>query len=287
MKREYDFSKAKRGPLRNLPPMSEVDRHTKVRITIMLDLDLLKFFKSRAASRGAQPYQTQINQALREYVAAHRPNPGGDADHHGAFETADDRGREACAVGAVGHAVVERQRQRQQQPRLDPALAYDGLLPGAGDAEDRDLRIVDDRDGAGAAEGADVGDREGATAQVVERRLALAHALGQRAQLARHVEHRLLVDVAQHGHDQTALGGDGDAEVDVALDDQLPGGGVEGRVERRVLAERLRGRLQEKSRQRQGHAARLHRLEIALDDRVELRDVRAVEVRDVGDHRRR
>src|SRR5216117_1496300 len=72
MKREYDFSKAKRGPLRNLPPMSEVDRHTKVRITIMLDLDLLKFFKSRAASRGAQPYQTQINQALREYVAAHR-----------------------------------------------------------------------------------------------------------------------------------------------------------------------------------------------------------------------
>ena len=85
MKREYDFSKAKRGPLRNLPPMSEVDRHTKVRITIMLDLDLLKFFKSRAASRGAQPYQTQINQALREYVAAHRPNPGGDADHHEAF----------------------------------------------------------------------------------------------------------------------------------------------------------------------------------------------------------
>src|SRR2546422_4034140 len=87
----------------------------------------------------------------------------------GAFETADDRGREARAVGAVGDAVVERQRQRQQQPRLDPALAYDGLLPGAGDAEDRDLRIVDDRDGAGAAEGADVGDREGATAQVVER----------------------------------------------------------------------------------------------------------------------
>src|SRR5438093_1326051 len=85
MKRAYDFSKAKRGPLRNLPPMSEVDRHTKVRITIMLDLDLLKFFKSRAASRGAQPYQTQINQALREYVAAHRPNPGGDADHHEAF----------------------------------------------------------------------------------------------------------------------------------------------------------------------------------------------------------
>ena len=85
MKREYDFSKAKRGPLKNLPPLSEIDRHTKVRITIMLDLDLLKFFKSRAGKAGAQPYQTQINRALREYVAAHSPNPGSDADPHDAF----------------------------------------------------------------------------------------------------------------------------------------------------------------------------------------------------------
>src|SRR2546426_12832248 len=85
MKREYDFSKAKRGPLRNLPPMSEIDRHTKVRITIMLDLDLLKFFKSRAGKRGEQPYQTQINQALREYVAAHSQDPGGGAGPHHAL----------------------------------------------------------------------------------------------------------------------------------------------------------------------------------------------------------
>src|SRR2546427_12651532 len=72
-----------------------------------------------------------------------------------------------------------------------------------------------------------------------------------------------------------------------SLDDELPGRGVERRVERRVLAERLRGRLQEEGRQGEGRAARLRRLEVALDDRVELRDVRAVEVRDVRDHRGR
>src|SRR3989440_8296121 len=57
----------------------------------------------------------------------------------GALEAADDRGAEARAVGAVGHAVVEGQRQRQDQARLDPALAYHRLLAGAGHAQDPDL----------------------------------------------------------------------------------------------------------------------------------------------------
>ena len=64
--------------------------------------------------------------------------------------------------------------------------------PPARHAEDGDLRVVDDRDGAGAAEGADVGDRERAATQVVQRGLALAHALGQGPQLALHVQQRLL-----------------------------------------------------------------------------------------------
>ena len=65
-----------------------------------------------------------------------------------------------------------------------------GSSRAARHAEDGDLRIVDDRDGAGAAERADVGDREGAAAQIVQGRLALAHALGERAQLARELEQR-------------------------------------------------------------------------------------------------
>ncbi|MEK7362413.1 MAG: BrnA antitoxin family protein, partial [candidate division NC10 bacterium] len=64
-----DFSKAKRSEYwKRMPPLEELDRHTKVRITIMLDLDILKFFKGRAGKPGGEPYQTQINTALREYI---------------------------------------------------------------------------------------------------------------------------------------------------------------------------------------------------------------------------
>ncbi len=70
MKKEYDFTHARRAVFHSLPPEPERARHTKIRITIMLDQDVLNFFKAKAASPGAEPYQTQINQALREYVAA-------------------------------------------------------------------------------------------------------------------------------------------------------------------------------------------------------------------------
>lgn len=73
MKKEYDFSKAKRGIFRQLPPEEERARHTKVRITIFLDQDILKFFKIQAAKPGAEPYQTQINRALREYLSSTHP----------------------------------------------------------------------------------------------------------------------------------------------------------------------------------------------------------------------
>ena len=41
----------------------------KIRITMMLDEDLVGLFKKRAARPGGEPYQTQINRALREYTA--------------------------------------------------------------------------------------------------------------------------------------------------------------------------------------------------------------------------
>jgi uncharacterized protein (DUF4415 family) len=43
-------------------------RNTKVRISILLDLDVLNFFKDKASKAGALAYQTQINQILRAYV---------------------------------------------------------------------------------------------------------------------------------------------------------------------------------------------------------------------------
>jgi uncharacterized protein (DUF4415 family) len=61
MKREYDLSKEKRGPVVPLPP-------EKVRLTIRLDRDIVDHFRDlvRKAHRGN--YQTLINDALREYL---------------------------------------------------------------------------------------------------------------------------------------------------------------------------------------------------------------------------
>lgn len=75
MRKEYDLSGAKRAKFRDLPPIDQIDRYTKVRITIFIDNDILKFFKARAIKRHNPPYQTQINQALREYMEG-IPPPG-------------------------------------------------------------------------------------------------------------------------------------------------------------------------------------------------------------------
>jgi uncharacterized protein (DUF4415 family) len=45
-------------------------RNTKVRISILVDLDVLNFFKERASKAGAPPYQTQINRVLRAQMEA-------------------------------------------------------------------------------------------------------------------------------------------------------------------------------------------------------------------------
>jgi len=44
----------------------------KLRINIMLDEDIIQYFKQRAALPNAAPYQTQINQTLRELIAGKR-----------------------------------------------------------------------------------------------------------------------------------------------------------------------------------------------------------------------
>ena len=59
MKREYDFSKGKRGPVIRQPG--------KTRITIYLDDQVLEAFRERADTAG-RGYQTMINEALREHL---------------------------------------------------------------------------------------------------------------------------------------------------------------------------------------------------------------------------
>jgi uncharacterized protein (DUF4415 family) len=65
MKRQYDFSKGKRG--RIVPPAPEPQG--KTRITIRLDDDLVEhFLKEADRSGGTTGYQTLINDALRQFV---------------------------------------------------------------------------------------------------------------------------------------------------------------------------------------------------------------------------
>ena len=71
MRKEYDVEKLKvkrRGMLPGLTAEENSPSKTKVRVTILLDQDVLNFFKAKAQESGALPYQTQINQALRRVM---------------------------------------------------------------------------------------------------------------------------------------------------------------------------------------------------------------------------
>jgi uncharacterized protein (DUF4415 family) len=54
---------------RRMPPEAFEDRNTKVRITMHVDLDVLNYFKARAAKTLA-PYQSLINAELRRIMEA-------------------------------------------------------------------------------------------------------------------------------------------------------------------------------------------------------------------------
>ena len=59
MRKEYDFSKGRRGPV--------LVSTGKTRITIMLDDDVIEYFRARAEAQGTG-YQTMINSALRAAI---------------------------------------------------------------------------------------------------------------------------------------------------------------------------------------------------------------------------
>jgi len=61
MKKEYDFSKGKRGAV--------VKSRGKTRITIHLDDDVIEAFRVKAEAEG-RGYQTLINDALRQYLSS-------------------------------------------------------------------------------------------------------------------------------------------------------------------------------------------------------------------------
>lgn len=61
MRKEYDFSKARRGPV---VPLAK----GKTRITIRLDDEVLAWFRECVNEAGGGSYQSLMNAALREHI---------------------------------------------------------------------------------------------------------------------------------------------------------------------------------------------------------------------------
>jgi len=61
MKKEYNFTKGKRGAVVPVPK-------GKTRITIRIDDDILEWFRGEVNAAGGGNYQTLINNALREHI---------------------------------------------------------------------------------------------------------------------------------------------------------------------------------------------------------------------------
>jgi uncharacterized protein (DUF4415 family) len=64
MKAEYDFSKARRGPVVRAAP-------GKTRITIRLDAEVIDWFRTRVNEAGGGNYQSLINEALKDHIQQH------------------------------------------------------------------------------------------------------------------------------------------------------------------------------------------------------------------------
>lgn len=60
MKKEYDFTGGKRGPVIPSPG--------KTRITIRIDADILDWFRTQIYKARGGSYQTMMNNALRAYM---------------------------------------------------------------------------------------------------------------------------------------------------------------------------------------------------------------------------
>ena len=65
MKKEYDFSRAKRGAV-------VAPARGTTRVTIRLDNETLNWFREQVEAAGGGNYQSLINEALREHIRRKR-----------------------------------------------------------------------------------------------------------------------------------------------------------------------------------------------------------------------
>lgn len=84
----------------------------KVRISINLDLDVLNYFKQRAAKPNAAPYQTQINNTLRTVMESDRKAAASLLPPQAEALLADQHFIEAVAKCVAARGSSTRKRRR-------------------------------------------------------------------------------------------------------------------------------------------------------------------------------
>src|SRR5699024_8706344 len=162
--------------------------------------------------------------AAWDTISASRPS---DDDAQRALQDGAQLLEEGRGDGTVEHPVVDGQRQGHDRAVDQLPAPPDGLLHGGADGQDRSFGRVDDRGEGVDLVHAEIADAEGAALVLVGLQRAVAGTVRQVARLASDLPDALAVGVADDGHDQSGLEGDGQADVDVAAADDLvaaPGG---------------------------------------------------------------
>ena len=162
-----------------------------------------------------------------------------------------DRHPEGDDVAAVDDAVVGGQVHDEDPAGDDPVVGVElGAAPGGSEPGDADLGTVHQRRAEPSSEHTVVGDGERRRRPARPGSAGVPGCLAEAAELGGDVEDGALVGVADHRQHETVGRVDGDADVAVRVQDDLPRGDVDAGVEHRVFDESEGGGLDEEGRHR-------------------------------------
>ena len=91
MKKEYDFSRGRRGAVLGAPP-------GKTRITIRIDDDILQWFRAQVHKAGGGSYQTAMNEALRRAMESSEGHVSAEKDSGPPLNQRPETGRTLTAL---------------------------------------------------------------------------------------------------------------------------------------------------------------------------------------------
>ena len=146
--------------------------------------------------------------------------------------------RKRPGIGAVDEPVVVAERDVAHRPDRNRIVDHDRALLDRADAEDRDLRLIDQRQPVQRAKDPGVGDGERARPALRRDSASSLRARVARSSIARLRPSRFFSSAfLMTGHDKPIVERDRDAEVDVLLVDDVVA--VDRGIDDRELAQRV------------------------------------------------